>query len=118
MTALRLRPCEPCRADAPRLTGAEADELMRSLPKWRRSRDGGVENLVRRLKFRDFGTALAFTVELGRLAEEADHHPAVTTEWGRVTVRWWTHRIGGLHINDFIMAARTDALAGESGAGA
>lgn len=116
MTALRLRPCEPCRAGAPKLSGAEADELMRELPRWERRIEDGTEKLVRRLKFPDFKTALAFTAALGRLAEAEDHHPAITTEWGRVTVRWWTHRIGGLHINDFIMAARTDELAGESGA--
>ncbi len=116
MTALRLRPCEPCRADAPGLGGPEADGLMRELPRWERRVEDGVEKLVRRLQFRDFKTALAFTMALGRLAEAEDHHPAITTEWGRATVRWWTHRIGGLHLNDFIMAARTDALAAESGA--
>lgn len=48
---------------------------------------------------------------VGALAEAQGHHPALITEWGRVTVCWWTHKIGGLHRNDFIMAARTDTLA-------
>jgi 4a-hydroxytetrahydrobiopterin dehydratase len=47
---------------------------------------------------------------VGEQAEEEGHHPALLTEWGKVTVTWWTHKIGGLHHNDFIMAARTDEL--------
>jgi len=50
---------------------------------------------------------------VGEIAEAEDHHPLVVTEWGRVTVQWWTHKIGGLHQNDFIMAAKTDRLLGE-----
>ena len=44
------------------------------------------------------------------MAEEEGHHPALLTEWGRMTVTWWTHKISGLHRNDFIMAAKTDEL--------
>ncbi len=51
-------------------------------------------------------------VLLGEQAEEEGHHPALLTEWGKVTVTWWTHKIGGLHRNDFIMAARTDETFG------
>jgi hypothetical protein len=61
--------------------------------------------------------ALAFTNRVGALAEEEGHHPALLTEWGRVTVTWWTHLIRGLHRNDFIMAAKTDALAAAGGGG-
>ena len=49
-------------------------------------------------------------VTFGELAEAEGHHPAILTEWGSVEVSWWTHKIGGLHMNDFIMAARTDEL--------
>src|SRR5260370_1019198 len=52
---------------------------------------------------------------VGALAEEEGQHPALPTEWGRVTVTWWTHKIRGLHRNDFIMAAKTGALVAESG---
>ena len=55
-----------------------------------------------------FAQALAVTNRVGEQAEEEGHHPALLTEWGKVTVSWWTHKIGGLHQNDFIMAARTD----------
>jgi 4a-hydroxytetrahydrobiopterin dehydratase len=66
--------------------------------------------LSRRFRFDDFANALAFTNALGKLAEEEDHHPALLTEWGRVTVTWWTHKIRGLHRNDFVMAAKADEL--------
>ena len=70
----------------------------------------GIPRLERVLTFPDFAAALEFTNAVGRLAEEQDHHPAILTEWGRVTVTWWTHKIRGLHRNDFVMAAKTDAL--------
>jgi 4a-hydroxytetrahydrobiopterin dehydratase len=57
--------------------------------------------------------ALDFTNKVGGLAEEEDHHPAILTEYGKVTVVWWTHAIKGLHRNDFIMAAKTDQLAAQ-----
>jgi 4a-hydroxytetrahydrobiopterin dehydratase len=60
--------------------------------------------------FPDFAKALAFTNRVGELAESENHHPAILTEWGRVTITWWTHKIKGLHRNDFIMAARTDEI--------
>ena len=71
----------------------------------------GVKRLERVFTFPDFAGALAFTNRVGAIAEAAGHHPALLTEWGRVTVGWWTHAIGGLHRNDFIMAARTEPLA-------
>ena len=71
----------------------------------------GVKQLQRVFRFRNFQAALAFTNRVGALAEAQGHHPLLITEWGRVTVCWWTHKIGGLHLNDFIMAARTDTLA-------
>ena len=60
---------------------------------------------------KDFVEALRFTNRVGALAEAEGHHPAILTEWGRVTVTLWTHKIHGLHRNDFIMAAKIDALA-------
>ncbi len=72
--------------------------------------EAGIRRLERAFRFADWAEALAFTNRVGALAEEADHHPAILIEWGRATVRWWTHVIGGLHRNDFILAARTDRL--------
>ena len=102
--------CEACRADSPRVTDGQAELLMRELPQWWIIEQDGVPRLQRVFTFKDFAAALAFTNEVGRIAEEAQHHPLIVTEWGRVTVQWWTHSIGGLHRNDFILAARTSAL--------
>jgi 4a-hydroxytetrahydrobiopterin dehydratase len=69
-----------------------------------------IKRLERAFKFKNFIEALHFTDRVGELAEEEGHHPALLTEWGKVTVTWWTHKIRGLHRNDFIMAAKTDGL--------
>jgi len=70
--------------------------------------------LEKAFQFKDFRQALAFTNRIAQLANEADHHPAILTEWGKVTVTWWTHKIKGLHKNDFIMAAKTEQAYGTS----
>jgi 4a-hydroxytetrahydrobiopterin dehydratase len=102
--------CVACRRDAPRVTEAEIVELKPSIPDWELGERDGIPRLERVFRFPDFKEALAFTQRVGELAEEEGHHPALLTEWGRVTVTWWTHKIRGLHRNDFIMAARTDRL--------
>ncbi|MEZ5525572.1 MAG: 4a-hydroxytetrahydrobiopterin dehydratase [Pseudomonadales bacterium] len=110
MTYLIETACEACRADAPKVSDAELTELMLELPEWRVEERYAEKQLERIFKFKNFAQALAFTNDVGELAESENHHPAILTEWGRVTVTWWTHKIGGLHKNDFIMAARTDQL--------
>jgi 4a-hydroxytetrahydrobiopterin dehydratase len=107
---LAVEKCEACRADSPRVTDAEAQELLRELPDWSIVEQDGVPRLQRVFRFKNFVAALAFTNDVGRIAEDAQHHPLLITEWGRTTVQWWTHAIGGLHRNDFILAARTDQL--------
>jgi 4a-hydroxytetrahydrobiopterin dehydratase len=102
--------CEPCRSGAPPATPAEVERLRVQVPLWEIIDVDGVNRLSRVFAFRNFAEALAFTNQVGVLAEAQGHHPALLTEWGRVTVQWWTHKIGGLHRNDFVMAARTDAL--------
>jgi len=102
--------CTACRKDSPRVTEAEVAELKPQIPEWTLTEREGVPRLERVFKFRDFAEAVAFTNQVAALAEAEGHHPALLTEWGRVTVAWWTHKIRGLHRNDFILAARTDAL--------
>jgi 4a-hydroxytetrahydrobiopterin dehydratase len=102
--------CTACRGDEPTLTNAEIEELRPQVPEWQVVEREGVKRLERAFGFKNFAEALAFTNGVGERAEEEGHHPALLTEWGRVTVTWWTHKIGGLHQNDFIMAARTDEL--------
>ena len=100
--------CVACRRDAPRVTQEETAKLMPEIPAWSLVERDGIPRLERVFTFSDFASALEFTNRVGALAEQEDHHPALLTEWGRVTVAWWTHKIRGLHRNDFIMAAKTD----------
>jgi len=86
------------------------EALKTEIPRWAVVEREGIARLERVFRFANFAEALGFTNRVGALAESAGHHPAITTEWGRVTVGWWTHAIGGLHRNDFVMAAKTDQL--------
>ncbi len=108
MSELAQMKCTACRGDEPTLNDAEIEERRPQIPDWRVVEGDGVKRLERVFRFDDFAQALAFTNRVGEQAEEEGHHPALLTEWGKVTVTWWTHKIGGLHRNDFIMAARTD----------
>ncbi len=108
MTTLEHARCEPCRPDSARVEDAQLPALLRQLPGWSVEIRDGVAQLEKRFAFKNFSQALDFTNAVGELAEAEDHHPQLLTEWGQVTVRWWTHSIKGLHRNDFIMAARTD----------
>lgn len=102
--------CSACRGDEPPLADEKVDELLQQLSGWEVDRSQSVPKLVKRYSFKDFRGALDFTWQVGEAAEASEHHPRITTEWGRVMVKWWTHKIKGLHRNDFIMAARTDEL--------
>jgi len=102
--------CVACQAGEPTVSEAESREYLKQLPDWQIINETGVPQLVCAFTFPDFASALAFTDRVGAMAEREGHHPALLTEWGRVTVSWWTHDIGGLHRNDFILAARTDDL--------
>lgn len=110
MSRLSETRCVPCRGGIPPLTPAEITDLLPEVPAWQVVEQGGIPCLHRAFRFKDFLAALEFTQKVGALAEEQDHHPRIVTEWGRVTVQWWTHKIKGLHQNDFIMAAKTDLL--------
>ena len=102
--------CVACRRDAPRLTAAETAALLPEIPAWDLQDHDGVPRLGRTFRVPTFRDAVALTNAIADLAEAEGHHPALLTEWGKVTVSWWTHKIRGLHRNDFIMAAKTDAL--------
>jgi 4a-hydroxytetrahydrobiopterin dehydratase len=110
MANLAQEHCVPINASSPQLNEAEADNLLAELNNWKIYRKENEPRLEKSFKFADFKQALEFTNQLGQLAEVENHHPALLTEWGMVTVTWWTHRIKGLHRNDFIMAAKTDAV--------
>ena len=113
MTNLTQERCVACRKDSPRVTDAEIEELKPQIPAWNIVEHGKIPCLERTFRVTNFVQALDFTNTVGRLAEEEGHHPAILTEYGKVTVVWWTHTINGLHRNDFIMAAKTDQLAAQ-----
>ena len=111
MSTLAQAQCEACRADAPKVSDEELAELIREIPDWNiETRDGHME-LEKVFLFRSFKHAMAFSNAGGAISEEVGQHPALLTEWGKVTVTWWSHEMKGLHRNDFIMAARTDEVA-------
>jgi 4a-hydroxytetrahydrobiopterin dehydratase len=110
MSELSQQTCEACRADAPRISDADLKTLMPKIPDWGVVVVDEIMRLNREFSFKNFEQAMAFSNRVGNIAEAAGHHPAILTEWGKVTVTWWTHKIKGLHKNDLIMAARTDAL--------
>ena len=110
MSNLSQESCEACRADAPQVSDEELKELIGKIPDWNIEVRDGVMQLEKTFNFDNFVEALAFTNKVGEAAEAEGHHPALLTEWGKVTVTWWSHKIRGLHRNDFIMAARTDEI--------
>jgi 4a-hydroxytetrahydrobiopterin dehydratase len=110
METLTQMKCVACRKDEPAVTDAEIAEFRPQVPGWEIVELDGIKRLRRVFSLADFAQALEFTNKVGELAEEEGHHPALLTEWGRTTVTWWTHKIRGLHRNDFVMAAKTDEL--------
>lgn len=111
MPSLTQQTCEACNKKAHRLTVEEIADLKPEIPQWDLIEVEGESRLQRIYTFPDFKTALEFTNQVGEIADIQGHHPALLTEYGKVTVTWWTHVISGLHKNDFIMAAKTDDIA-------
>jgi len=108
--ALRELKCVPCRGGEPTVTDVEIKELHPQVSEWEIVERKNIKRMERVFKFKNFKEALEFTNRIGEIAEEEGHHPVIMTEWGRVKVSWWTHKIKGLHQNDFIMAAKTNEL--------
>ena len=111
MENLYERHCEVCQMGAALVTEEESNDLLMKVPAWKRDFHEGVEKLSREFHFVEFKDAFSFTYKIATLAERENHHPSIMTEWGKVTIYWWTHKINGLHVNDFIMAAKTDMIA-------
>ena len=110
MSDLIQQKCVACRADAPRVADDELPDLLKQIPDWQPITNDCVLKLNKVFNFDNYSDAISFTNKIAKLGEEEDHHPAILLEWGRVEVTWWTHKIGGLHKNDFIAAAKTDLL--------
>ena len=107
---LKNMACTVCQVGGEPLDREQINQLISEIPAWSLISENGEDKLTRTFSFKDFRSALAFSQRVGDLAEAHDHHPTIVTEWGKATVIWWTHKINGLHQNDFIMAAKTDQM--------
>lgn len=110
MANLKNEKCAALKKGALPVSEPELNELKLQVHEWQIHVVDGMPRLEKAFRFRNFAEALSFTNVVGELAESENHHPAILTEWGKVTISWWTHAAGGLHRNDFIMAAKTDAV--------
>lgn len=108
--SLQTESCSACRADAPKVSLDEVEQLIQQIPAWHLVTIEAIAQLQREYGFKNFSEALTYTNKVGELAEAEGHHPAILTEWGKVNIRWWSHKIKGLHRNDFIMASKCDAI--------
>lgn len=102
--------CQPCVIGTRPLPADEVNRLLPSIGRWKKLQVDAVDRIQREYHFKDFREAFTFAYKVAGLAERENHHPSMTVEWGLVRVCWWTHKVNGLHMNDFIMAAKTDAL--------
>ena len=109
MSDLALSTCEACRIDAPMVSDDEAFILIKEIEGWDLI-DDGVKKLKKEFSFSKYSDSVNFSNKVSDMAEQEDHHPQIILEWGKVTVIWWSHKIMGLHKNDFICAAKTNNI--------
>ena len=109
MSDLASNTCEACRIDAPMVSDDEALILIKEIEGWDLI-DDGVKKLKKEFSFSNYSDSVDFSHKVADMAEQEDHHPQIILEWGKVTVIWWSHKIKGLHKNDFICAAKTNNL--------
>jgi 4a-hydroxytetrahydrobiopterin dehydratase len=108
--SLKESKCEACTIDAPLVGDSEAKVLLLELDGWVIENDSGINQLIKTYKFSNYAESLDFSNKVADLAESEDHHPKIVLEYGSVEVSWWSHKIKGLHKNDFICAAKTDLI--------
>jgi len=109
LTDLAKQKCEACSIDAPLVPKNRFIELLKSLHGWEIIYDD-INILSKTFSFSGYDECVRFTMDISKLAEEEDHHPEILLKWGSVRVQWWTHKIRGLHMNDFICAAKSDEI--------
>ena len=110
MTDYTKQICEACRFDAPEVPEKEIMEFLNQNTGWELSKDVDFKQLKKTFLFKDFVLAQKFSNLVGVLAESEGHHPSLLIEYGKVTVRWWSHKINSLHKNDLILSAKTDEI--------
>lgn len=106
---LAQKSCTPCQGGVPKLGSAEAEGLRAEVPEWKLRE--APDRIERTFRFPDFAAAFGLVTKVAELAEEEGHHPDIAFGWGYATITLYTHKIKGLHENDFIMAAKIDRLA-------
>ena len=109
MVNLSSESCEACRIDAPKVGESEINTLISEIKDWELIANP-IDQLKKVYNFPDYKSAIDFSNKIAAMADKEDHHPTITLEWGKVSVLWWSHKIKGLHKNDFICASKTDNL--------
>ena len=109
MIDLASNTCEACRVDAPTVSDNEASMLIKEIEGWDLINDG-IKKLKKEFSFLNYSDSVDFSNKVADMADKEDHHPQIILEWGKVTVIWWSHKIKGLHKNDFICAAKTNKI--------
>ena len=109
MSDLASNACEACRIDALTVSENEASMLIKEIEGWDLINDG-IKKLKKEFSFSNYSDSVDFSNKVADMADKENHHPQIILEWGKVTVIWWSHKIKGLHKNDFICAAKTNKI--------
>lgn len=107
---LDKKTCIPCQGGMPSLGQAEIEQLLPNVPAWKVIEVDGMKRLERTIEFKDFVDNMKFVNAVAGVAEAEGHHPDLHIHWNQLRVEIWTHKIGGLHENDFILASKIDRL--------
>jgi 4a-hydroxytetrahydrobiopterin dehydratase len=106
---LSSQSCEACQIDAPKVPQDQIQILLSEINGWVLIEEP-INKIQKVFSFKSYKDSVDFSNKVASLADDEDHHPQIVLEWGKVTVIWWSHKIEGLHKNDFICAAKTDKL--------
>jgi len=106
---LSSQSCEACQIDAPKVPQDQIQILLSEINGWFLIEEP-INKIQKIFSFKSYKDSVDFSNKVASLADDEDHHPQIVLEWGKVTVIWWSHKIKGLHKNDFICAAKTDKL--------
>lgn len=109
MNDLSSQSCEACQIDAPKVPQDQIQILLSEINGWFLIEEP-INKIQKIFSFKSYKDSVDFSNKVASLADDEDHHPQIVLEWGKVTVIWWSHKIEGLHKNDFICAAKTDKL--------
>ena len=106
---IKFEKCVPCRGGIPPLDDKSIEELIENIPSWNVKHES-YTYLIKKFQTKNFKQSMNFANLIFEISEQEGHHPKIIVEFGNIEVLWWTHKINGLHKNDFIMAAKTDEL--------